>query len=339
MAEVHNSWQDTMGEPYQIPDNPVYDASNILRPTTMTPAHADMFNEIFSRLIVNTAAVKSIADSKAGTDTAASDQDGLMSKEDKTALDQAVLNIAALSGILGDGTAGGDLQGSYPNPAINPAKLVNIKPTFAQAESRAKIANGDTLAIILGKIAKMYVDLKAVAWSGSYADLTNKPSNFTPAAHTHDDRYFTETEITTKLNAKSDTTHTHTATQVGAAAVSSGTWTPNLNDAYNACFTNTNASGVWYRAGNIALFYFQTQLTRKSSNSANMYCTTPFAGHTFGEVILRGPTSPTLRKNWVLANTNTNSTWMLIPGGAFATESQMSVGTDFWYYGHGTVLL
>ena len=78
MAEVHNSWQDTMGEPYQIPDNPVYDASNILRPTTMTPAHADMFNEIFSRLIVNTAAVKSIADSKAGTDPAASDQDGLM---------------------------------------------------------------------------------------------------------------------------------------------------------------------------------------------------------------------------------------------------------------------
>ena len=65
MAEVHNSWQDTMGEPYPIPENPVYDASNILRPTTMTPAHADMFNEIFSRLIVNTAAVKSNQSRKA----------------------------------------------------------------------------------------------------------------------------------------------------------------------------------------------------------------------------------------------------------------------------------
>ena len=223
MAEVHNSWQDTMGEPYQIPDNPVYDASNILRPTTMTPAHADMFNEIFSRLIVNTAAVKSIADSKAGTDTAASDQDGLMSKEDKTALDQAVLNIAALSGILGDGTAGGDLQGSYPNPAINPAKLVNIKPTFAQAESRAKIANGDTLAIILGKIAKMYVDLKAVAWSGSYADLTNKPSSFTPAAHTHDDRYFTEAEINISLAEKADVNQNWIELPINAGFNYSGT--------------------------------------------------------------------------------------------------------------------
>ena len=177
-----------------------------------------------------------------------------------------------------------------------------------------------------------------MAWSGSYADLTNKPSSFTPAAHTHDDRYFTETEITTKLNAKSDTTHTHTAAQVGAAAVARGTWTPNLNDAYNACFTNTNPSGVWCQAGNVALFYFQTQITRKASNGANMYCTTPFAGHTFGRVIMRGPGSPTLKKNWVLANTNTNSTWMFIPGGTLATESQMSVGKDFWYYGHGVIL-
>ena len=88
-------------------------------------------------------------------ETATTNQDGLMSKEDKTALDQAVLNIAALIGILGDGTAGGDLQGSYPNPAINPAKLTGIKPAFAQAAARANITNGDKPAIILGKHAQM----------------------------------------------------------------------------------------------------------------------------------------------------------------------------------------
>src|SRR5206468_2878030 len=31
-----------------------------------------------------------------------------------------------------------------------------------------------------------------------------------PTVHTHDDRYFTETEVTTALGGKSDTGHTHT---------------------------------------------------------------------------------------------------------------------------------
>lgn len=42
-----------------------------------------------------------------------------------------------------------------------------------------------------------------------------------PSSHTHDDRYYTETEIDTKLKTKSDTGHTHnyagSATQGGAA--------------------------------------------------------------------------------------------------------------------------
>ena len=34
-------------------------------------------------------------------------------------------------------------------------------------------------------------------------------ADITDFAHTHDDRYYTETEIDTKLSGKSDTTHTH----------------------------------------------------------------------------------------------------------------------------------
>ena len=45
----------------------------------------------------------------------------------------------------------------------------------------------------------------AVDWSG----VKNKPSSFTPSSHTHDDRYYTESEINTKLAGKSDTSHTH----------------------------------------------------------------------------------------------------------------------------------
>jgi hypothetical protein len=42
-----------------------------------------------------------------------------------------------------------------------------------------------------------YNDLtdKPTLFSGAYADLTGIPATFTPSAHTHDDRYFTETEL------------------------------------------------------------------------------------------------------------------------------------------------
>lgn len=39
----------------------------------------------------------------------------------------------------------------------------------------------------------------------SWGEITEKPSSFTPSAHTHDDRYYTESEINTKLDLKLDT--------------------------------------------------------------------------------------------------------------------------------------
>ncbi|MBQ6698115.1 MAG: hypothetical protein IJN09_03655, partial [Oscillospiraceae bacterium] len=37
-----------------------------------------------------------------------------------------------------------------------------------------------------------------------------------PSGHTHDDRYYTEAEIDTKLAGKAASSHTHTAADVGA---------------------------------------------------------------------------------------------------------------------------
>ena len=48
-------------------------------------------------------------------------------------------------------------------------------PTFSQASTRNNIASGEKLSVILGKIAKFFDDLKTVAFSGSYTDLTNQP--------------------------------------------------------------------------------------------------------------------------------------------------------------------
>lgn len=43
----------------------------------------------------------------------------------------------------------------------------------------------------------------------TYDNILDPPASFPPSSHTHDDRYFTETEIEAKLKTKSDSTHKH----------------------------------------------------------------------------------------------------------------------------------
>ena len=52
----------------------------------------------------------------------------------------------------------------------------NTTATFTIASSRTNISSGEKLSIIFGKIAKWFSDLKAVAFSGSYSDLSDKPT-------------------------------------------------------------------------------------------------------------------------------------------------------------------
>lgn len=51
----------------------------------------------------------------------------------------------------------------------------NATVTFSQASTRTNILSGEPLKTIMGKIMKWFADLKAVAFSGSYNDLSNKP--------------------------------------------------------------------------------------------------------------------------------------------------------------------
>lgn len=62
---------------------------------------------------------------------------------------------------------------------------------------------------IEGKISNA-TNADAVPWSG----VSGKPSTFTPSSHTHDDRYYTESEINSKLNGKANSSHTHTKSQI-----------------------------------------------------------------------------------------------------------------------------
>ena len=59
-----------------------------------------------------------------------------------------------------------------PNVATN-----DQTPTFTEAATRVNITSGETLSTLFGKIKKFFTDLKTVAFTGSYTDLSNKPTS------------------------------------------------------------------------------------------------------------------------------------------------------------------
>lgn len=74
----------------------------------------------------------------------------------------------------------------------------DVTVTFTPATSRANLATGEKLSVLMGKLSKWFTDLKTVAFSGSYNDLTDKPSIPTVT-----------NDLTNELKANYDAAYTH----------------------------------------------------------------------------------------------------------------------------------
>ena len=72
-------------------------------------------------------------------------------------------------------------------------------------ELTANIVNDSYIYTSKKIVANITGSASSVPWNG----VTGKPSTFTPSSHTHDDRYYTESEVESKLSAKSNNGHTH----------------------------------------------------------------------------------------------------------------------------------
>ena len=74
----------------------------------------------------------------------------------------------------------------------------NTTVTFTSSSTRTNVATGDKLSIAFGKIAKYFGDLKSVAFTGNYNDLSNKPTIPTVT-----------NDLTNALKIKYDDAYTH----------------------------------------------------------------------------------------------------------------------------------
>lgn len=121
-------------------------------------------------------------------------------------------NGSSLTGIKGDAEA------SYRRGNVNltPANIGAVSTggdtaenttAFTAAPARENLKSGESHATLFGKIVKWFSDLKEVAFTGkiSWSDVTGKPSTYAPSSHTHDERYYTKSEINSKVNYASTT--------------------------------------------------------------------------------------------------------------------------------------
>lgn len=125
-----------------------------------------------------------------------------------------------------------------------------IAPTFTEASTRANIASGETFATLLGKIKKFFSDLKAVAFTGAYADLSGTPTIPTVNNGT----------LTIKRNNTS--VGTFTANQSGASNINIECATPSdvegSKTATGSIVTVTDAADIYAEEVDVAVVATQT---------------------------------------------------------------------------------
>lgn len=151
-------------------------------------------------------------------DSASSSANGFLSKEDKSKLD----GIATEANKT---VVDSSLSSSSTNPVQNKivTNALNGKANSSHSHSISNITN-----------------------------LQSALDSKSETGHTHDDRYYTETEMNTKLNGKANSSHTHTASQISDLTVS----------------THTLANGAkLYKYGKIVLAVFNNyQYSGKTPN-------------------------------------------------------------------------
>lgn len=154
---------------------------------------------------------------------------------------------------------------------ISASDVISVDTTFTDTSTRTNIASGDSFSTILGKIKKFFADLKSVAFSGSYTDLSDKPTIPTNNNQlTNGAGYITSSgscAYATSAGSATDSTKVDKAgdTMTGALTINQSTSTP-----LTLKRTNTSFLYIRFQNNNGTLGYFGVNTGNKAifSNSS-----------------------------------------------------------------------
>ena len=110
-------------------------------------------------------------------------------------IDEAIEKICNGTATVGNSEKLGEKTVDEWNEKIEKT-VENQTQTFTQATTRANLTSGEKLSVMLGKISKFFADLKTVAFSGEYSDLSGTPTIPTKTSQLTNDSGFKTTDTT-----------------------------------------------------------------------------------------------------------------------------------------------
>ena len=168
---------------------------------------------------------------------------------------------------------------NVPNVSTN-----NQVPTFSQASSRINIASGETLTVILGKIMRYFADLKGVAFSGSYNDLSNKPSLFSGNYNDLTNKPAIPSVGNGTLTIQRNGTKVQTFSANQSTAATANITVPNVSDSSSVTQTGTYALDAVEKNASVngtlanAISQINSNLTKVSNKRSNVKIGSKFTG-------------------------------------------------------------
>lgn len=92
--------------------------------------------------------------------------------------EDTVTKDTLIKGVTAHDASGNSVTGTFdPDKYLEKAgDASNTTAVFSASKERANISTGEKLSVIFGKIAKFFSDLKTVAFTGNYSDLSGTPS-------------------------------------------------------------------------------------------------------------------------------------------------------------------
>uniref|UniRef100_UPI0025EA9482 hypothetical protein n=1 Tax=Anaerovibrio sp. TaxID=1872532 RepID=UPI0025EA9482 len=141
-----------------------------------------------------------------------------------------------------------------------------LKNYYTSTEVENKLSG---YAVPNGTYANMSVGHASAADVTPWAGISNKPSTFTPSSHTHDDRYYTESEVDNKLSGKANSSHTHSQYLTSHATVDSSLSSTSTNAVQNKVVNSALAGKAASSHTHDDRYYTESEVNTKLNAKAD----------------------------------------------------------------------